>query len=121
MRYLSPKEKVKLLNSVTAENMDDLKEIIPCEALSEDPISHRVIAKVDLRQRILDGLQKSDLSQRQLALRLGIYPQNLNAFFKSEMSLPIRVIEEMLWYVENNVQAEQEDIEQRIIKTEKYE
>lgn len=120
MRYLTPKEKVALMNSVNAQNMDDLNGIVPVEALSEDPISHRVIAKVNLRQRIIDKMKECGLSQRQLALRIGIFPQHLNGFLTGRIAIPFKAIEEILWYIEDNVKVEPEEDEIRIIKSEGY-
>ena len=52
-----------------------------------------------IRERILSELKHQGLSQRQMALDLGLTPQNVSSFLRGKRQFPVDKIEAILKYL----------------------
>lgn len=116
IRQLTAKEKVATLNSTPLQNMDDINEYITSGFVEEDAERNRISVRVDFRQRVLKWLEENKISQRQLAIRVGILPQAMNAYLKDRQVIPYRVMEELMWLMEEGNMITEEEEKATIIK-----
>ncbi len=52
-----------------------------------------------IRKRILSELKSRGISQRQMALDLGLIPQNLNQFLRGKREFPLRDVAKIFTYL----------------------
>lgn len=116
MRNLTPKEKLEILSRTTAENVHEIQEQVVSGEISVNPETNRVQARIDLRKMIAAALDQNGISRRQMALRIGIAAQDMSNYLRGSRTIPLRKIEEILWYLQDGNMVANEDYKPNIIK-----
>jgi len=99
---MTAKDKLELLNGIHYGDTESLKKYVKSGIIDCDTDTGRVSCRFDLRKFIQDKLKEKGISQRQMALRIGIYPQNFNNYINGTKTLPLQSIEEILWLFEED-------------------
>ncbi len=65
----------------------------------KDILYEKTYNRIGFIERINDTMRTKNMIQRQVAIDLGFYPQNLNAFLKGKMAMSTEKIKKLTDYI----------------------
>ena len=109
-RYMTFAEKLKELHASKIMDYEGIASRVVYGRVYEDFDRNRVVCRRDLRAELDAAIKASGMPQRQVAIAMGLQPQQLNAYLHGRQACGYERMEEMLFLLDGKMLKREDEV-----------